>query len=85
MERSAIGQTHPVEKIYPARCNIAADAAREGRLSVDNCALLLTSDDWLRSLANTARSSRDRGLSNRFRYECINYGESVPLSQSDGT
>lgn len=45
VERSAIGQTHPVEKVYPVGCNIAVDAAREGRLSVDNYALLLTSDD----------------------------------------
>lgn len=49
---STIGQTHPVEEVYSARRNIAADAARKGKPSVDNCALLLTSDDWLRSLAN---------------------------------
>lgn len=53
-----------------------------GRLSDDNCALLLTSDDRLRSLAATGRSPRDHGLSNRFRYECINYGGSIPLSLS---
>lgn len=47
---STVGQTHPVEEVYPARRNIAADAARKGKPSVDNCALLLTSDDWLRSL-----------------------------------
>lgn len=49
---STIGQTHPVEEVYSARRNIAADAARKGKPSVDNCALLLTSDDWLRSLAD---------------------------------
>jgi len=49
---STVGQTHPVEEVYPAHSNIAADAARKGKPSVDNCALLLTSDDWLRSLAN---------------------------------
>lgn len=50
MKGSTIGQTHPVEEVYSARRNIAADAARKGKPSVDNCALLLTSDDWLRSL-----------------------------------
>jgi len=49
---STVGQTHPVEEIYPAHRNIAADAGRKGKPSVDNCALLLTSDDWLRSLAD---------------------------------
>lgn len=48
-----VGQTHPVEEVYPAHSNIiTADAARKGKPSVDNCALLLTSDDWLRSLAD---------------------------------
>jgi len=56
VKRSTVGQTHPVEEVYPACRNIAADAAAGERLSVDNCALLLTSDDWLRSLADT----RDR-------------------------
>lgn len=49
MKGSTVGQTHPVEE---ARRNIEADAARKGKPSVDNCALLLTSDDWLRSLAD---------------------------------
>lgn len=52
MKGSTIGQTHPVEEVYSARRNIAVDAARKGKPSVDNCALLLTSDDWLRSLAD---------------------------------
>ena len=72
---STVGQTHPVEEVYPAHSNIAADAARKGKPSVDNCALLLTSDDWLRSLADM----RDRpGIADyRFRCEYINYGKNL--------
>lgn len=77
MKGSTIGRTHPVEEVYSVRRNIAADAARKGKPSVDNCALLLTSDDWLRFSRGYA--PRDHELPNRFRSEYINY-EWKPLA-----
>lgn len=55
---STVGQTHPVEEVYPARRNIAADAARKGKPSVDNCALLLTSGYVLSRICAIAQGPR---------------------------